>query len=235
VRSGLNASMAWGKSSTDSYVSLSTRLRPLSFVGRTGDTGRRLPRTALLAAFLAITLAAGQGTTDASSTSNSPTHPASYALSPNLAAGSQILEVREGARPGEVTIRFAAGVSALAARATGHNYGLELIGGPMISGPLPASTYIFAPPRIPIQAVTPTTAEVYFPSFLSRADSMSFIASSHLRLLRWLKPLEELEIALVALPPIDLHAQLIDPARGLFRVRLGGSVGARPGPPVDQL
>lgn len=132
-----------------------------------------------------------------------------------------ILGVTEGLTPDEVAIRFDKATAA-EARSIGHSYGLELTGGPLIDGPMAPGRFVFRSPRIEVQAVTPTTAIVSFPMFLSSGTRAGFLKNNNLHLIEWQRqpPEDDSLTALVQLPPANLHPELIDPIQGQFRIAL---------------
>jgi RHS repeat-associated protein len=135
-----------------------------------------------------------------------------------------ILNVFEGPSSGEIDIQFGAGVTPAIALASGHEFGLQLVGGPMISGPLPSGMFAYTAPQPSVEAVTPTTALVYFPDFTKAVDRRSFLVGNHLQVLRWFRPDNGFELASVKLPPSNLHPQLLDPVHGLFQISLPGGL-----------
>ncbi len=137
----------------------------------------------------------------------------------------QILNVQRTGKSGEVALTFAPGTTYSTARAIGHQYNLELTNGPFSTGPLAAGRYLYEPPSVIVQPITPTTAWVYFPEYESAADRRMFLADNHLRLMHWLHPDDGVVIALVKLPEANLNPQLIDPMQGLFRVTLPAGLG----------
>jgi RHS repeat-associated protein len=137
-----------------------------------------------------------------------------------LAPDSSILNVLQTADSGKVILQFHSGTSAATASAAGRRYGLDMIGGPLISGPLPSGRFIFEIPQIDIQASTPTTGRVYFPTFIKPSDRSTYLVQHHLRLIRWVRGMDDVIVAEVRLPAAPLNPTLLDPIAGLFQVAL---------------
>ena len=208
--------------------------RPLTLGGREKITGARLrfgmsgglavaslrrrPRKMLaVVAPSLILLAACQSAGDATIQAA----PSPNALVPAVVPHPPILDVTQGIIPGEVAIQFGAGATPSVVEAIGHDYGLELSGGPLITGPLPSGRFVFQTAQAVIEAQTPTTAIVFFPSFTKHPDRMTFLADNKLRFMRWLRSDDRTyALALVELPPANLHPVLIDSVLGRFQISL---------------
>ena len=184
------------------------------------EWGRRLSRTLVgIVAPAVVVLTACQAAGDASiqPSAQSLPGPASSVVVPHPA----ILGVTQGVQPGQMVIRFGAGTSADSARTVGEQYGLELIGEPLVTGPLPSGSFVFQSAQPVIQAETPTTAIELFPSFTSHSDRIAFLRQNNLHFSRWLHSEDaDIAIAEVKLPPSNLHPLLIDRMLGDFRIAL---------------
>jgi RHS repeat-associated protein len=166
---------------------------------------------------LAVLLVACQSAGDISIQTAAGQSPVA-AVGPSM-PGDSVLNMMQMADSNQVGLQFSSGTSYSAARLIGQGYGLELIDGPLSSGPWRSGFYIFQIPKVLVQAITPTTANVYFPSFSTVADRKAYLDQNNLRLVRWVRS-ELGAVALVQLPPANLYPETIDPVQGLFRITL---------------
>lgn len=149
----------------------------------------------------------------------------SIPIGTSVPAPPALLGVQRGNGDGQFIFQFQPGTSVISARRSAHQYGLELIAGPLLSGPLAPGRYVVEPPKIPLEPITPTTALAFFPNYVSLSDRKAFLAQSGLRLIRWLRPDNENLPALVRLPSANLRPKLIDPVSGRFEVTLPADLG----------
>lgn len=179
--------------------------------------GRRGSSFAALVALAVVALVACQSVGDGSIPITA--HLAPIAYMPSLTVDPPVLGVRQTAKQGELVLQFGPGTSTATAAAMGRRYGLELTGGPLRSGPMAPGLFTFTTPQADVVAVSPTTADVYFPTFLSSSDRHTYLTDHNLRLIRWV-PIDDGRIALVRLPASQQRPTLIDPMQGLFHVAL---------------
>jgi RHS repeat-associated protein len=150
---------------------------------------------------------------------------------PTLIQHPQILGVSDGRVPGQVIIQFGPGITWSGAVATGHEFGLNLKDGPVVTGPWASGMFTYEQARASIEADTPTTALVYFQDFVKPKDRQAFLLSNHLALMRWFHPDNGFVVARVKLPPANLHPLLVDALLGRFQISL--PVGLALGSVVD--
>ncbi|HEY8810987.1 MAG TPA: hypothetical protein VIO86_00690, partial [Candidatus Dormibacteraeota bacterium] len=130
---------------------------------------------------------------------------------------------------GEIVLRFAPFTPASAAEHWAAPYGLELIAANPALG-----RYVFAVPQIHIDAISPDTAVVTFPSTSTAADVATYLTDNHLTVVRWVPasalrvlPGEQLprsHTAIVQLPQVKL--QLADAANGIWSAILPAHLDA---------
>src|SRR5882672_1666536 len=172
--------------------------------------------TALIAPatlFLVACQSAGDGTIQ----SASPIAPPGTV---RLAPDSAILNVMQTAIAGQVILQFNPGITAATASAAGRRYGLDMVGGPLLSGPLPSGRFVFQIPQAEIEATTPTTARIYFPTSIKPSDRAAYLAQHKLQVIRWIRGMDDVMVAEVQLPATPLNPNLLDPIAGLFQVAL---------------
>src|SRR5207237_6582684 len=176
-------------------------------VRRYATAARGASRSTLLIACVVVAAIACQNSGDGAIVTQ-PTEPSAQRM--RSASEAPLLSLAPFGS-GQIKMQFGAGATAASARATGHQFGLELAGGPMISGPLAPGFYVFQSPQVNVDAMTPTTARIYFPSNLTLSERQSFMTSNGLRFLKWLKPEKGFGVALATLPGANLQPILVDP------------------------
>ncbi len=130
-----------------------------------------------------------------------------------------ILNVQQSSVPNQIVVRFSPGTSESLASAIGKPYGLQLVDG-QSWGPFAPGRFVFEIPQVDVVPDTPTTARIYFPSFMRLSDRRTYLTDNHLALLRWRRANDGGVVAYIRLPAESLRPQLTDEAQGLFRVTL---------------